>query len=117
MSSITISDDVIAICAVNATLRTKGVACFSSGITDTLSKNILGKQPLYKGVKVAREDDGIHLDLYILVSYGTNIPSMAWDIQENVKHEVESMTDMEVKAVNIHVQGVKLKEGKEQNNE
>lgn len=117
MSSITVSDDVIAICTVNAALRTAGVAGFSSGITDTISKNFLGKEPLYKGIKVSQNDDGIHLDLYIIVDYGVNIPSVAWDIQENVKHEVENMTDIEVKAVNIHVQGVRMNEGKEQKNE
>ena len=34
------------------------------------------------------------------------IPEVAWDIQENVKKEVEAMTEAVVKAVNIHVQGV-----------
>ena len=39
-----------------------------------------------------------------------NIPSVAWEIQEHVKKEVESMTELPVAAVNIHVQGVHMPE-------
>ena len=107
------NDDVIAICAVNATLKTKGVADFALVFSDSFSINILGKDPLYKGVKVSRDDEGVAIDLFVLVEYGVNIPGVAWDIQENVKKEIEEMTRMPVKAVNIHVQGVRRDEARE----
>jgi uncharacterized alkaline shock family protein YloU len=44
--------------------------------------------------------------MYIKVYYGVKIPSVAWDLQRNVKREVETMTDKSVMAVNVHVQGV-----------
>lgn len=106
LGTLKISDDVIAICTRNATLKTKGVADLSSVFSDNISKNIFGKDPLYKGIKVNQGDDGISIDIYIVVEYGIKIPEVAWDIQENVKKEVESMTEAVVKAVNIHVQGV-----------
>ena len=111
--TIKISDDVIAMCAVNATLKTKGVVAFSPVFSDNFSKNFFGKDPMYKGIKVAQSDDGISIDIYVIVEYGTKIPAIAWDIQENVKNQVEEMTDATVKAVNIHVQGVKSKEDSE----
>ena len=101
-----ISDDVIAVCTMNAALKTKGVAGLSGGFSDSFSINILGKEPLYKGVKVNQSEDGIGIDVYIIVEYGVKIPEVAWNIQENVKKEVEHMTEVSVKAVNIHVQGV-----------
>ena len=107
-----IADDVIAICAATATLRTEGVADFSPVFADNFSKSILGKDPLYKGVKVSQGDDGIAVDIFIIVKYGVKIPAVAWDIQENVKKEIEDMTESKVKAVNIHVQGVHM-EGEE----
>lgn len=102
------SDNVLAICAINATLRTKGVLDVVGGLTDSLSENILRKETLSKGVKVNQEDEGVVLDVYVILKYGTKIPAVAWDIQENVKKEVESMTDKKVKAVNIHVQKIQL---------
>lgn len=106
LGTLKISDEVIAVCTMNATLKTKGVAGLSSVFSDNISKNIFGKEPLYKGIKVNQNDDGIGIDIYIIVEYGVKIPEVAWDIQENVKKEVEAMTDAVVKAVNIHVQGV-----------
>ena len=37
-----ISDEVIAVCAANATLKTDGVAELAGGFTNTLSRNLLG---------------------------------------------------------------------------
>ena len=104
-----IADDVIAVCAVNATLRTEGVSDFSPVFSDNFSKSFFGKDPLYKGLKISQHDDGITIDIYVIVDYGVKIPAVAWDVQENVKREVEDMTDSPVKAVNIHVQGVRMK--------
>jgi len=109
IGTIKIADDVIAVCAVNATLRTKGVAGFSPVFSDNFSKSFFGKDPLYKGIKVSQGDDGISIDIYVIVDYGVKIPAVAWDVQENVKRQVEDMTDSPVKAVNIHVQGVRMK--------
>ena len=61
-----------------------------------------------KGIKVNQTEEGVEIDVHITVKYHTKIPAVAWDIQENVKKEVQSMTDLTVKAVNIHVQGVEI---------
>ena len=42
------------------------------------------------------------------MKYHARIPAVAWDIQENVKNEVQSMTGLPVRAVNIHAQGVEI---------
>ncbi|MDD4563879.1 MAG: Asp23/Gls24 family envelope stress response protein [Eubacteriales bacterium] len=106
LGTLKVSDDVISMCTMNATLKTKGVARLSSVFYDNISKNIFGKEPLYKGIKVNQNDEGISIDVYVIVEYGVKIPEVAWDIQVNVKKEVKKMTDAPVKAVNIHVQGV-----------
>ncbi|MDD4367158.1 MAG: Asp23/Gls24 family envelope stress response protein [Eubacteriales bacterium] len=106
LGSVKISDEVMAICAINATLRTEGVAELAGGVSDVIAESILGKESLSKGVKVSQNEDGIIFDVYIIVEYGVKIPTVAWDIQSNVKNEVETMTDREVLGVNIHVQGV-----------
>ncbi|MEA4922685.1 MAG: Asp23/Gls24 family envelope stress response protein [Eubacteriaceae bacterium] len=114
LGDVKISDDVMAICAVNATLRTKGVAGLSGGITDTISKTILGKESLSKGIKINQSEEGVSLDVYVIVDYGVKIPVVAWDIQTNVKNELETMTDRPVLAVNIHVQGVQENDTEEE---
>lgn len=113
LSPIKISDDVIAICAANATLKTVGVADLSSGFSDTLSKNILGRNPMYTGIKVDQDEEGITIDVHVLVDYGAKIPEVAWDIQENVKNAINEMTELYVNAVHIHIQGVVATEEKD----
>lgn len=105
-----VSDEVIAVCAANATLKTDGVAELTGGLTNALSKNILGKELLSKGVKVSQGEEGVIMDIFVIVDYQVNIPSVAWEIQEHVKREVESMTEVAVEAVNINVQGVHIPE-------
>lgn len=107
IGEVRISDEVMAICAINATLRTKGVAELSGGITNTISKTLLGKELISKGIKVSQSEEGVSLDVFVIVDYGVKIPVVAWDIQTNVKEELETMTERPVLAVNIHVQGVK----------
>ncbi len=104
---LTVSDDVLAVCAINATLKTEGVAEMAGGITNIISKSIRGKELVAKGAKVTRNNDNIEIDLHVIVSYGCKIPQVAWDIQDNVKREIRSMTNMKLNAVNIHVEGVK----------
>ena len=106
--TVKISDEVIAVCAVNATLKTEGVAGLAGGISNTLSKSLLGKELLSKGVRVSQSDGVVQIDVFINVKYHARIPAVAWDIQENVRNEVRSMTDIDVTSVNIHVQGVEI---------
>lgn len=107
---IRVSDEVVAVLAANATLKTKGVADLAGDFTNALSKSILGKELLSKGVKASQNEEGVIVDVFVIVEYRVNIPSVAWDIQENVKKEITSMTGLKVNAVNINIQGVQMPE-------
>ena len=109
--NIVVTDDVIAVCAARAALETQGVYSLASAVfTDTISESILGKTPDSKGVRVNQNDDETVIDLYITVRYGVKIPSVAWNIQENVKRSVEEFCGVKVTFVNIHVQGIHFNE-------
>ena len=89
-------------------MQIEGVCQLAGGFTDNLSINILGKEPEGKGIKLSRDEEGLVLDVYVIVAYKVKIPQLAWDIQSSVKNEIESVTGLKVKEVNIHVQGVSL---------
>ena len=59
-----------------------------------------------QGVIVDIEDNMTNIDLYLVVDYGVKIPELAWSVQESVKASVESMTGLNVAAVNIHIEGI-----------
>jgi uncharacterized alkaline shock family protein YloU len=109
--SIKITDEVVAIIAGIAAMEVPGVYSMSGGLAGGISE-ILGRKNLSKGVKVEMGERQALIDLYILVEYGCRIPEVAWEIQEKVKKSVELMTGLEVKEVNIHIQGVNIEKDK-----
>lgn len=109
---IKIADEVVGIIAGLAATEVDGVAGMSGGIAGGITE-MLGRKNLSKGVKVEVGEKEAAIDLYIIVEYGAKIPEVAWNIQENVKNAVESMTGLNVIEVNINVQGVNIE--KDQN--
>lgn len=104
-----IVDDVVATIAGLAATEVEGVAGMSGGFVGGIAE-MLGKKSLSKGVKVEIKEKIAVIDLYIIVNYGSKIPDVAWEIQESVKRNIETMTGIEVNEVNIHVQGVHFPE-------
>lgn len=92
--------------AYETVLQIEGVNRLSGGIADNLSKNIFGIEPSHKGIKLSRNDDGLIIDIYIVVEYLSKIPQLAWDIQSKVKKKIEEFSGLTVLKVDIHVQGV-----------
>ena len=62
----------------------------------------------------SRRETTATIDLYIVVDYGVRIPELSWEIQENVKNSVETMTGLDVQKVNIHIEGVSFEKEKEE---
>lgn len=111
---IKISEEVVSIIAGLAATEIKGVAGMSGGFVGGIAEK-LGMKNLSKGVKVAVGEKEAAVDLFIIVDYGVKIPDVAWQIQENVKKAIETMTGLTVVEVNINVQGVDMgKEPKEE---
>lgn len=104
--SVKISNDVVAAIAGVSAEETKGVACMYTSISGAIAEKFVSRKNLSKGVKVEMLPEGIELDLYIVVDFGVRIREVAEAVQSSVKSNVESMTGMEVKAVNVHIEGV-----------
>ncbi len=59
-----------------------------------------------RGVKLEFEKDCIIADISVKVDYGYNVASLAFRIQQSIKHNVESMTKFKVDKINVHIQDV-----------
>lgn len=104
--AVKISDDVVAIISGIATGETDGVVSMASGggIADLLG----GKKNVSKGVKVDITENDVTIDIHVVLQYGIKMPDVAWNIQEKVKEAVETMTGLNVLAVNVHIDGVSI---------
>ncbi|HHW69796.1 MAG TPA: Asp23/Gls24 family envelope stress response protein [Clostridiales bacterium] len=108
LGEITISNEVIATLAGISAIESYGVVGMASKkATDGLAE-LLGHENLTRGVKVSTQDDNIFIDLFIIVEYGVSIITVAKNVIDRVKYNVENLTGMTVKEVNVMVQGVRV---------
>ncbi|OCL25972.1 hypothetical protein U472_08055 [Orenia metallireducens] len=108
LGMVKISEEVISIIAGLAAMECYGlVGMAGKTIQDGLAK-LLGNDHLSKGVEVETTEEGVSVDLYIIVEYGTKISEVANNIIDRVKYTLEEMTGVNVLEVNINVQGVRV---------
>src|SRR5215470_11125208 len=62
-----------------------------------------------RGIEVKITDGRIHIDLYVIIEYGTRIITVASQMISAVRFYVEKATGMQVAQINAHVQGVRIK--------
>lgn len=48
-------------------------------------------------------DDSVSVDVTVSVAYGVNIPDVAYNIQQSIKHNVETMSDYKIQCVDVNV--------------
>lgn len=106
--SIRIANEVVRIIAGIAASEVKGIVGMSGGVADGFAE-LLMKKNLAKGVKVEIGERQVAVDLFVIVEYGSKIPDIAFEVQQNVKRAIESMTGLEVVEVNVHIQGVEFR--------
>ncbi|MEI5906134.1 Asp23/Gls24 family envelope stress response protein [Bacillus spongiae] len=109
LGQIDISNDVIAMIAGGAAMDCYGIVGMASknqikdGLTD-----ILRKENFTRGVIVRQEQEEVHIDMFIIVSYGTKISEVANNVQSKVKYTLDKTVGLTVDSVNIFVQGVRV---------
>lgn len=65
------------------------------------------KTSLNKGVYLQTDEEGqVTADIYVYLEYGVNVPAVSMDIQRAVKTAVYNYAEVQVTAVNIHVNGI-----------
>lgn len=105
IGNVKISVEVVARIASIAASEIEGVSSMYQSFVGGVAQKF-GKKNSSQGVKVEIVDEIANIDLYLVVEYGVKIPELAWNVQEAVKANVESMTGLNVAAVNIHIEGI-----------
>jgi uncharacterized alkaline shock family protein YloU len=99
--------------AAIATITNQAVnQCY--GVVGMANKNLVNglanmlSRDSRRGIEVSVDEDGILIDVYVIVEYGTRIRVVAESIQNTVKFHVEKAMGFPVKAVNVYVHGLRL---------
>ena len=108
LGEMVIADEVIATLAGVSAIECYGIVGMASKRATDGIVELLGRENLSKGVRVHTQGDEIIVDLFIIVEYGISIAAVAENIIDTVKYNVENFTGMNVKKVNVTVEGVRV---------
>lgn len=108
LGTIDISRDVISTIAGASAIECYGLVGMASRSATSGIANLLKKENLNKGIDVKIEEDGVIIDLYVVVQFGTKISVVAENIIERVKYNVENQTGVKVIKVNLNIEGVRV---------
>lgn len=106
---IIIDENVIATYAGSVAVECFGIVGMAAvNMKDGLVK-LLKKDYLHHGINVdVDEENKITIDFHVIVSYGVCISTVSDNLIETVKYKVEQFTGMEIKKINIYVEGVRV---------
>ena len=109
LGKITIADDLIASIAGYAAVENYGIVGMNSKKASDSFVELFGKDNMRRGVKVTMvSPEVIDIDLYVTLEYGVSLPAVAQNAKSNVKYRVEEMTGLTVRAVNVHVENIRV---------
>jgi len=103
LGRITIGADAIAQIVGHTAAECYGVV----GMAGKGLKRLLTRDKLTQGIGVSRSDNGLRLDLHVVVEYGLNLAEVAATVRSRVAYEVERLTGLTVAAVEVHIEDVR----------
>ena len=109
LGKVTIDPEVIATYAGSVAVECFGIVGMAAvNMKDGLVK-LLKKDYLTHGINVViDEENKITIDFHVIVSYGVSIITVSDNLIETVKSKVEAFPGMEIKKMNIYVEGVRV---------
>ena len=108
LGEIHIAKEPLATIAGRASVECYGIVGMASKRATDGIIELLGKENLSRGVKVHTRGNEVDIDIYIIVEYGVSIPTVAKNVMDRIRYNVEKFSGMEVKNVNIKVEGVRV---------
>lgn len=107
-----IANDVLADLAGYAALESYGVVGMASPTLAEGVAQLLPRQKLRKGVQIVSGDDGVTVDLYVVIEHGTQLAEVSHNLADRVRYVLTDTADVSVNCVDVHVMGVKVRTAK-----
>ena len=108
LGSVSVTDQVVAMVAGNSCLDCYGIVAMCAKRAKDGIVEMFKKENLTKGIKVTVAEDSVSINLYIVVEYGVSIAAVAKTVMETVKYNVETLTGVKVRKVNVSVEGIRV---------
>ncbi len=103
--TIKIHNNVIASIASLAAGEIEGVKAVGGDFRSGLFE-LLGKKFLHAVSVEINKNEEVKLNIPLVIKYGYNIPEVANKVQENARNNLEKMTNLSIKEINVNIQGI-----------
>ncbi|MBQ9021949.1 MAG: Asp23/Gls24 family envelope stress response protein [Eggerthellaceae bacterium] len=104
-----VANDVLADVVGNAAMQCYGVVgMVASDMADGIV-TLLPANRLRRGVVVTSTEEGVQVDLYVVIEYGTNITVVTKNLVDAVTFALQQYAQVPVAGVDVHVQDVKVR--------
>jgi uncharacterized alkaline shock family protein YloU len=104
LGRITISSEAVAQIVGHAASESYGIVGMASRAR---VPKLLSRDRSTQGIVVRGSDEGLRIDLHVVVEYGLNLAEVASAVRSRVAYEVERLTRLPVAAVEVHVDDVR----------
>jgi len=104
LGRITISSDAIAQIVAETASECYGVV----GMKGSLRGQLARARGRPRGIEIRQNGGGVTVDLHVVVEYGLNLAEVASSVGNRVVYEVERLTGLPVRAVEVHVDDVRM---------
>jgi uncharacterized alkaline shock family protein YloU len=61
-----------------------------------------------RGIEISGDESSVSIALHVVVEHGLNLAEVAATVRNRVAYEVGRMTGLEVEAVEVHIEAVKV---------
>ena len=85
------------------------VGMASRKLSDDVAR-LLNRENIARGIQISHLEDGLIIEMNVIVGYGVKISEVAGNVIERVRYFVEMMTGLKVALVNVKVQSVRYAE-------
>lgn len=110
LGEVFISNTVIAEIAGAVATKCYGVVGMASRNKKDGIVNLLRPDTITKGININIQDDGVTVEMHIIVEYGININTICKSIVNRVRYNIENHVGLKVNCVNVKVEGVRVDE-------
>jgi uncharacterized alkaline shock family protein YloU len=100
-----VANDVVAWITALTALQVDGVHAMYRPSGQSIDR-ILRRRVAHRGVRVELRDDGLFIDLWIVIRAGANVAAVGAQVQRAVADAIERMLGMNLSAVNVFISEV-----------
>lgn len=79
-------------------------------ISQIIEMAVSGLETVFKvsKVKIRKKNEGVFIEIDVILTYGGNVMETAESIQTSIKKDVEHMTNINVFSVDVHIKSIQL---------